>query len=37
LQVPVVSIIDDDASIRTATSRLVRSLGYVAYMFSSAA
>jgi FixJ family two-component response regulator len=33
----VVSIIDDDASIRTATSRLVRSLGYVASMFSSAA
>jgi FixJ family two-component response regulator len=36
LRVPEVSIIDDDASIRTATSRLVRSLGYVAYMFSSA-
>jgi FixJ family two-component response regulator len=36
LRVPEVSIIDDDASIRTAMSRLVRSLGYVAYMFSSA-
>jgi FixJ family two-component response regulator len=33
---PVVSIIDDDALVRTATSRLVRSLGYVAYTFSSA-
>jgi FixJ family two-component response regulator len=35
-QPPVVSIIDDDASVRAATSRLVRSLGYVAYTFSSA-
>jgi len=35
-QAPVVSIIDDDASVRAATSRLVRSLGYVAYTFSSA-
>jgi FixJ family two-component response regulator len=34
--VPVVSIIDDDASIRVATNRLVRSLGYVAHAFSSA-
>lgn len=35
-QVLVISIIDDDASVRTATSRLVRSLGYVACTFSSA-
>ena len=35
-QAPVVSIIDDDAPVRAATSRLVRSLGYVAYTFSSA-
>lgn len=35
-QVPVISIVDDDASIRAATSRLVRSLGYVAYTFASA-
>ena len=35
-QVPVISIIDDDASVRLATSRLMRSLGYVAYTFSSA-
>jgi FixJ family two-component response regulator len=35
-QVPVVSIVDDDASVRVATNRLVRSLGYVAYTFASA-
>jgi FixJ family two-component response regulator len=33
----VIAIIDDDASVRTATNRLVRSLGYVALTFSSAA
>jgi len=33
---PVVSIIDDDDSIRTATCNLVRSLEYVAYAFASA-
>ena len=35
-QVPVVSIIDDDASVRVATNRLVRSLGYVGLSFTSA-
>ena len=35
-RVPVVSIIDYDASIRVATNRLVRSLGYIAHTFSSA-
>jgi FixJ family two-component response regulator len=35
-RVPVVSIIDDDASVRVATNRLVRSLGYIAHTFSSA-
>jgi FixJ family two-component response regulator len=35
-QVPVVSIIDDDASVRVATNRLVRSLGYIAHAFASA-
>ena len=35
-QVPVISIIDDDASVRIATNRLVRSLGYVAHTFASA-
>jgi FixJ family two-component response regulator len=35
-QVPVVSIVDDDASVRVATHRLVRSLGYIAHTFSSA-
>jgi FixJ family two-component response regulator len=34
--IPVVSIIDDDASVRVATNRLVRSLGYIAQTFSSA-
>ena len=32
----VISIIDDDASVRDATARLVRSLGYRAATFSSA-
>jgi FixJ family two-component response regulator len=36
-QVPVISIIDDDVSVRIATHRLVRSLGYVAHTFASAA
>jgi FixJ family two-component response regulator len=35
-QAPEISIIDDDASVRTAVSRLVRSLGYVANAFASA-
>ena len=34
--VPVISVIDDDASVRTAVSNLVRSLGYVAHAFPSA-
>jgi FixJ family two-component response regulator len=34
--VVVISIIDDDASVRAATHRLVRSLGYVAHTFASA-
>ena len=32
----VISIIDDDASVREATARLVRSLGHTAAVFSSA-
>jgi FixJ family two-component response regulator len=32
----VISIIDDDASVRAATERLVRSLGYSAFTFASA-
>jgi len=32
----LISIIDDDASVRVATNRLVRSLGYVAHTFASA-
>lgn len=35
-QVPLISIIDDDASVRAATNRLVRSLGYVGLPFASA-
>lgn len=34
---PVISIVDDDESVRNAISRFVRSHGYVAYTFSSAA
>jgi FixJ family two-component response regulator len=33
---PVISIIDDDESVRIATKRLVRSLGYVGHAFASA-
>jgi FixJ family two-component response regulator len=32
----VISIIDDDVSVREATARLIRSLGYRAAIFSSA-
>jgi FixJ family two-component response regulator len=35
-RIPVISIIDDDASVRVAANRLVRSLGYVAHTFASA-
>ena len=34
--IPVISIIDDDESIRAATDRLVRSLGFVALTFACA-
>ena len=33
---PVISIVDDDGSVRAATYNLVRSLGYVVYTFVSA-
>lgn len=33
---PVISIIDDDGSVRAATSNLVRSLGYAVHAFASA-
>jgi FixJ family two-component response regulator len=33
--VPVISIIDDDESIRSGTLRLVRSLGFIGHTFSS--
>ena len=36
VEVPVISVIDDDASVRTAISNLVRSLGYVVHAFPSA-
>ncbi len=35
-KLPVSSIIDDDGSVRKATDRLVRSLGFIAYTFASA-
>jgi FixJ family two-component response regulator len=34
--IPIVSIVDDDESVRTATCCLVQSLGYVAHTFASA-
>jgi FixJ family two-component response regulator len=34
--VPVISIIDDDTSIRAGLNNLVRSLGYVVFTFASA-
>jgi FixJ family two-component response regulator len=34
--VPVISIVDDDESVRTATASLVRSLGFTAHTFASA-
>jgi FixJ family two-component response regulator len=34
---PTISIVDDDESVRNAISRFVRSHGYVAHTFSSAA
>jgi FixJ family two-component response regulator len=33
---PVISIIDDDGSVRGATYNLVRSLGYIVHTFASA-
>jgi len=36
-RIPVISIIDDDPSVRAATHRLVRSLGFTARTFESAA
>ena len=35
-KLPVISIIDDDASVREATATLVRSLGYSTAVFASA-
>ena len=32
----VISVVDDDASVRSATKRLLRALGHVVYTFSSA-
>ena len=33
---PVISVIDDDGSVRAATHNLVRSLGYAVHTFASA-
>jgi FixJ family two-component response regulator len=33
---PIVAIIDDDASVRVTTDSLVRSLGYIVHTFASA-
>jgi FixJ family two-component response regulator len=34
--IPVISIIDDDPSVRVATCNLLRSLGYAVHVFASA-
>ena len=34
--VPVISVVDDDASVRAATTRLLKSLGFAAHAFASA-
>ena len=34
--VPVISVVDDDESIRVSTMMLLRSLGYIPYAFPSA-
>jgi FixJ family two-component response regulator len=33
---PAISIVDDDASVRAATARLLRSMGFSAHVFASA-
>jgi FixJ family two-component response regulator len=33
---PVISVVDDDASVRVATDNLLRSLGYIVHTFASA-
>jgi FixJ family two-component response regulator len=33
---PIISVIDDDASVRAALNNLLKSLGYVVYVFPSA-
>jgi FixJ family two-component response regulator len=33
---PVISVVDDDASVRVATDNLLRSLGYIVHKFASA-
>ena len=35
-EVPIISVIDDDASVRTATARLLGSMGFSAHAFASA-
>lgn len=35
-ELPVISVIDDDASVRAAVNNLVRSLGYTVHTFASA-
>jgi FixJ family two-component response regulator len=35
-EAPIISVIDDDASVRTATARLLRSMGFSVYAFASA-
>jgi FixJ family two-component response regulator len=36
VQGPIISIVDDDASLRTAAVRLLRSMGFAVHAFASA-
>ena len=35
-EAPIISVVDDDPSVRTATARLLRSMGFSVYAFASA-
>lgn len=36
LSTPLISVVDDDASVRAATENLLKSRGYIAQIFASA-
>jgi FixJ family two-component response regulator len=35
-EAPIISVVDDDPSVRTATARLLKSMGFSVYAFASA-